>query len=54
MIEYVCDKPVPGVQIVESDAKWGEEKKNVGEGEKEKERTRAFSPHPPRCAVTTI
>ena len=32
----------------------GEEIKNVREGEEEKERTRSFSPHPPRCAVTTI
>ena len=31
-----------------------EEMKNVRESEEEKERTRAFSPQPPRCAVTTI
>ena len=32
----------------------GEEIKNVREGEEEKERTRSFSPRPPRGAVTTI
>ena len=45
MIEYVCDKPVPGVQIVESDAKWGWRRKKCRRGRGEKgENSRLLSP----------